>query len=104
MPGHSSCTPTITQGAEPFGWRWLPPTPSSGPHPNPDTWINETTSRCVAVVDHPYCYSSLAMMALSFEKAGVDLQVDPYTVVIPYEPRDEEEVAETDVSNDVGVV
>ena len=66
--------------------------------------INETTSRCVAVVDHPYCYSSLAMMALSFEKAGVDLQVDPYTVVIPYEPRDEEEVAETDVSNDVGVV
>ena len=54
--------------------------------------INETTSRCVAVVDHPYCYSTLAMMALSFEKAGIALQVDPYTVVIPYDPRDEEEV------------
>ena len=67
--------------------------------------VNEAASRCVAVVDHPYCYSSLAMMALSFEKAGIDLQVDPYTVVIPYEPRDEEEVAEIDVSNDdVGVV
>ena len=54
--------------------------------------VNETASRCVAVVDHPYCYSTLAMMTLSFEKAGIDLQVDPYTVVIPYEPRDEEEV------------
>ena len=54
--------------------------------------VNETASRCVAVVDHPYCYSTLAMMTLSFEKAGIDLQVDPYTVVIPYEPRAEEEV------------
>jgi len=54
--------------------------------------VNETASRCVAVVDHPYCYSTLAMMTLSFEKAGIDLQVDPYTVVIPYEPRNEEEV------------
>ena len=54
--------------------------------------VNGTASRCVAVVDHPYCYSTLAIMALSFEKAGIDLQVDPYTVVIPYEPRSEEEV------------
>jgi len=53
--------------------------------------VNETASRCVAVVDHPYCYSTLAMLTISFEKAGIDLQVDPYTVVIPYEPRDEEE-------------
>ena len=54
--------------------------------------VNETESRCVALVDHPYCYATLAMMALSFEKAGIDLQVDPYTVVIPHEPRDEKEV------------
>ena len=54
--------------------------------------VNETESRCVALVDHPYCYATLAMMALSFEKAGIDLQVDPYAVVIPYEPRGEEEV------------
>ena len=53
--------------------------------------VNETESRCVAIVDHSYCYASLAMMALSFEKAGIGLQVDPYTVVIPYEPRDEKE-------------
>jgi hypothetical protein len=54
--------------------------------------VNETESRCVALVDHPYCYATLAMMTLSFEKAGIDLQVDPYAVVMPYEPRDEEEV------------
>ena len=54
--------------------------------------VNETESRCVALVDHPYCYATLAMMTLSFEKAGIDLQVDPYTVVIPHEPRDEKEV------------
>ena len=53
--------------------------------------VNETASRCVAVVDHSYCYSTLAMITLSFEKAGIDLQVDPYTVVIPYEPSGEEE-------------
>ena len=54
--------------------------------------VNETESRCVALVDHPYCYATLAMMTLSFEKAGIDLQIDPYTVVIPHEPRDEKEV------------
>ena len=54
--------------------------------------VNETESRCVALVDHPYCYATLAMMTLSFEKAGIDLQVDPYTVVITHEPRDEKEV------------
>ena len=54
--------------------------------------VNENESRCVAIVDHSHCYAALAMMALSFEKAGIGLQVDPYTVVMPYEPRDEKEV------------
>lgn len=53
--------------------------------------VNETESRCVAIVDHTYCYTTLAMLVISFEKAGVNLQIDPYTVVTPYEPRDEEE-------------
>jgi len=51
--------------------------------------VTADTVRCVAVVDHPYCLSSLAMVALAFERAGIELQVDPYTVVIPYEPREE---------------
>lgn len=53
--------------------------------------VNETESRCVAIVDHTYCYATLALLVISFEKAGINLQVDPYTVVTPYEPRDEEE-------------
>ena len=56
--------------------------------------VTEDTVRCVAVVDHPYCLSSLAMVVLAFERAGVELQVDPYTVVIPYEPREEEDTEE----------
>ena len=65
--------------------------------------VNETESRCVAIVDHSYCYAALAMMALSFEKAGIDLQVDPYTVVMPYEPRDEKEVDEEEDPHETGV-
>ena len=52
--------------------------------------VPEDTVRCTAIVDHPYCYSSLAWMRASFEAAGIEVQVDPYTVVIPHVPRDEE--------------
>ncbi|MCH1511650.1 MAG: hypothetical protein L7S54_03585, partial [Candidatus Thalassarchaeaceae archaeon] len=52
--------------------------------------VTEETVRCVAVVDHSFCYSSLAWMRASFEAAGIEVQVDPYTVVIPYVPEDEE--------------
>jgi len=51
-------------------------------------------ARCIAVVDHPYCFSTLAMVVLAFERAGIELQVDPYTVVIPYEPREEGDTEE----------
>ena len=52
------------------------------------------TVRCLAVADHPYCYQTLAMMVLSFETAGVELEVEPYTIIRPLPPeedRDEEE-------------
>ncbi len=52
--------------------------------------VTEETVRCVAVVDHPFCYEVLARMRASFEAAGIEVQVDPYAVVIPYFPRDEE--------------
>ena len=52
--------------------------------------VTEETVRCVAVVDHSFCYSSLAWMRASFDAAGIEVQVDPYTVVIPYVPEDEE--------------
>ena len=52
------------------------------------------TVRCLAVADHPSCYQTLAMMVLSFETAGVELEVEPYTIIRPLPPeedRDEEE-------------
>ena len=54
--------------------------------------VNETDARCIAIVDHPLCYEALAILWRSFERSGIVLQVDPYTVVIPHEPRDEKEV------------
>jgi len=44
------------------------------------------TVRCLAVADHPYCYQTLAMMVLSFETAGVELEVEPYTIIRPLPP------------------
>jgi len=56
--------------------------------------VNETDARCIAIVDHPLCYEALAILWRSFERSGIVLQVDPYTVTIPHEPREEEEATE----------
>ena len=49
------------------------------------------TVRCLAVADHPYCYRALAMMALAFETAGVNLEVEPYTIIRPLPPEEEQD-------------
>ena len=49
------------------------------------------TVRCLAIADHPYCYRTLAMMALSFETAGVELEVEPYTIIRPLPPEEEQD-------------
>ena len=46
--------------------------------------------RCLSVGDHPHCYLTLASMAHSFELAGVELQLDPYTIPRPAPPEEEE--------------
>tara|TARA_B100000029_G_scaffold135270_2_gene129678 strand:+ start:2528 stop:2923 length:396 start_codon:yes stop_codon:yes gene_type:complete len=67
--------------------------------------VTESVARCVAVVDHPYCFGTLGMMMLSFERAGIEIQVDPYTVVIPYDDEPEEnEVRRTNAGDEVEVV
>ena len=53
--------------------------------------VNEADARCIAIVDHPLCYEALAILWRSFERAGIVLQVDPYTVTIPHEPREKQE-------------
>jgi len=56
--------------------------------------VAEHTARCISVSDHGFCYAALAWMRVTFEAIGVEIQVDPYTVVIPYEPREEGETKE----------
>ena len=53
--------------------------------------VSEKAVRCIAVVDHSYCYATLGFMTAIFEAAGIEMQIDPYTVTIPYEPREEDE-------------
>ena len=54
------------------------------------------TVRCLAVADHPYCYRTLAMMTLSFETAGVGFEVEPYTIVRPLPPEEQDEQGSED--------
>ena len=54
------------------------------------------TVRCLAVADHPYCYRTLAMMTLSFETAGVEFEVEPYTIVRPLPPEEQDEQGSED--------
>ena len=54
------------------------------------------TVRCLAVADHPYCYRTLAMMTLSFEPAGVEFEVEPYTIVRPLPPEEQDEQGSED--------
>ena len=53
--------------------------------------VSNRTVRCLSVGDHPFCYLILARMAVSFEQAGVEFQVDPYTVIRPVPPKEPEE-------------
>ena len=53
--------------------------------------VSTRTVRCLAVADHPYCYLTLAMMALSFETAGLELEVEPYAIIRPLPPEEQNE-------------
>ena len=48
--------------------------------------VTEDTVRCVAVVDHGFSFAGLMMLKMSFEAANVELELAPYTLVIPYIP------------------
>lgn len=56
--------------------------------------VSNNVVRCIAVVDHPYCYVSLSMIKLSFETANIEIELAPYTLVIPYTPDENENSCE----------
>ena len=53
--------------------------------------VNAKTLRALTVVDDETPYRVLAMIKMTCNKLGIELQVDPYTVVVPYEPAEETE-------------
>ena len=53
--------------------------------------ISEGTDRCISVFDHSYCMFMLQMMIATFDHADLTLEVDPYTVLRPYEAPEEQD-------------
>ena len=57
--------------------------------------VTEDAVRCVAVVDHGVSFAALMMMKMTFEAANIELELAPYTLVIPYIPAVEVETSES---------
>ena len=53
--------------------------------------VNAKTLRAISVTDDETPYRVLAMIKMTCNQLGIELQVDPYAVVIPYEPAEETE-------------
>ena len=49
--------------------------------------VSRDTVRCIAVFDDEVCFHFLAMVKRTFQCAGFEIQVDPYTVVRPLQPK-----------------
>ena len=52
--------------------------------------VSEDTARCISVYDHGYCMFMLHMVITTFKQAGLTLEVDPHTVLRPYEASEEQ--------------
>ena len=53
--------------------------------------ISEDTARCISIFDHGYCLFMLHLVITTFKQAGLTLEVDPHTVLRPYEAPEEQE-------------
>ena len=53
--------------------------------------VSGDTARCISVYDHGHCMFMLHMVITTFKQAGLTLEVDPYTVLRPYEASEEQE-------------
>jgi len=53
--------------------------------------VSGDTARCISVYDHGYCMFMLHMAIITFKQADLTLELDPYTVLRPYEVPEQEE-------------
>ena len=65
--------------------------------------VSKHAVRCIAVVDHPYCWETLSRLEITFEGAGIELELDPYTVVRPYVPDSKAETPSEQETEAVGM-
>ena len=56
--------------------------------------VDDTTIRIISVTDHEWCFRGVAFMMATFEAVDVEVQLDPYTVLMPYVEPAEAEQAE----------
>lgn len=57
--------------------------------------VTEDTVRCVAVVDHGFSFAGLMMLKMTFEAANIEIELAPYTLVIPYRAVSDVETCES---------
>lgn len=61
--------------------------------------VSDDVVRCIGIEDHPHCFFMLSNLACCFEAAQIKLEIDPFTVVIPY-TRSESTQDSNDASQD----
>ena len=55
--------------------------------------VNTKTLRAITIVNHKTPYRVLAMVKMTCNQLGIELQLDPYTVVMAYELAEENEAS-----------
>ena len=53
--------------------------------------VDNSTMRIISVTDHEWCFRGVAYMRATFEAVSVEVQLDPYTVLMPYDETSEAE-------------
>jgi hypothetical protein len=56
--------------------------------------VNENSIRVLSVVDHDWCFHSLSSMRATFEASSIEVQIDPYAILMPYTETKEDEQIE----------
>jgi len=55
--------------------------------------VNTKTLRAITIVNHKTPYRVLAMVKMTCNQLGIELQLEPYTVVMAYEPAEVNEAS-----------
>ena len=66
--------------------------------------VDDDTIRILSATDHEWCFRGVAYMRAAFEAVSVEVQLDPYTVLMPYSEPDETERVEQNAHSPGGEV